>query len=55
MPGEYDLSILFDKNKNGKWDPGQFFRSRRQPELVRPLNKKITIRANWDNEFEIRL
>ncbi|HET9745924.1 MAG TPA: Ig-like domain-containing protein [Chitinophagaceae bacterium] len=54
-PGEYDLSILFDKNKNGKWDPGQFFGSRRQPELVRPLNKKITIRANWDNEFEIRL
>ena len=54
-PGEYDLSILFDKNKNGKWDPGQFFGARRQPELVRPLNKKITIRANWDNEFEIRL
>ena len=54
-PGEYDLSILFDKNKNGKWDPGQFFEARRQPELVRPLNKKITVRANWDNEFEIRL
>ena len=54
-PGEYELSILFDKNKNGKWDPGQFFESRRQPELVRPLNKRITIRANWDNEFEIRL
>ncbi len=54
-PGEYELSILFDKNKNGKWDPGQFFGARRQPELVRPLNKKINIRANWDNEFEIRL
>jgi len=54
-PGEYDLSILYDKNKNGRWDPGQFFVEKKQPELVRPLNKKITIRANWDNEFEISL
>ncbi len=54
-PGEYELSILYDKNKNGRWDPGQFFGERRQPELVRPLNKKITIRPNWDNEFEITL
>jgi len=53
--GEYDLSILYDKNKNGRWDPGQFFGEKRQPELVRPLNKKITIRPNWDNEFEITL
>lgn len=54
-PGEYELTILFDKNKNGKWDPGQFFGARRQPELVRPLNKKITVRPNWDNEYEITL
>ena len=54
-PGEYDLSILYDKNNNGRWDPGQFFGVKKQPELVRPLNKKITIRANWDNEFEITL
>ena len=54
-PGEYELNILYDKNKNGHWDPGQFFGGRKQPELVRPLNKKITIRANWDNEFEITL
>jgi hypothetical protein len=52
-PGDYELSILYDNNKNGRWDPGQFFAVKRQPELVRPLNKKITIRANWDNEFEI--
>ena len=54
-PGDYELSILYDKNKNGHWDPGQFFGVKRQPELVRPLNKKITIRSNWDNEFEITL
>jgi hypothetical protein len=54
-PGDYDLSILFDENKNGKWDPGKFFGTKKQPELVRPLNKKITIRPNWDNEYEITL
>jgi hypothetical protein len=54
-PGEYELSILYDKNKNGHWDTGQFFGEKRQPELVRPLNKKVTIRPNWDNEFEVRL
>ncbi|MBL7748961.1 MAG: Ig-like domain-containing protein, partial [Chitinophagaceae bacterium] len=25
MPGEYQLRILYDANKNGIWDPGQFF------------------------------
>lgn len=54
-PGEYELSILYDRNKNGRWDPGQFFGAKKQPELVRPLTKKITIRANWDNELEIKL
>ena len=54
-PGEYELSILYDENKNGHWDPGKFFEGKKQPELVKPLNKKITIRSNWDNEFEITL
>jgi Bacterial Ig-like domain len=54
-PGEYDLSILYDANKNGHWDPGTFFEGKKQPELVKPLNKKITVRTNWDNEFEIKL
>ena len=54
-PGDYDLSILYDKNKNGRWDPGRFFGEKKQPERVRPLNKKANIRANWDNEFEVKL
>jgi hypothetical protein len=54
-PGEYDLRLLFDKNKNGKWDGGDFWNGRIQPELVKPVGKKITIKANWDNEFEIIL
>jgi len=54
-PGEYELSILYDENKNGHWDPGKFFEGKKQPELVKPLNKKINVRSNWDNEFEITL
>jgi uncharacterized protein (DUF2141 family) len=52
VPGDYELRILYDTNDNGKWDPGQFFGTKRQPELVKPVDQKITIKPNWDNEFE---
>jgi hypothetical protein len=54
LPGEYELRMLFDENKNGQWDAGEFFRKKKLPEIVVPLNKKITVRANWDNELEIQ-
>ena len=25
LPGDYDLRVLYDRNNNLKWDPGQFF------------------------------
>lgn len=50
-PGEYELRILYDLNKDGKWTPGDLYK-RRQPELVKPLEQKIIIKANWGNEFE---
>jgi hypothetical protein len=55
LPGDYDLRILNDSNKNGKWDPGEFFGKHKQPEIVRPIDRKITIKPNWENEFEIAL
>jgi hypothetical protein len=54
-PGTYDLRILYDTNKNGVWDPGNFFRNRRQPEIVRSIPRQLVIRANWDNEVTITL
>jgi hypothetical protein len=54
-PGDYELRILSDENKNGIWDPGEFFGKRRQPELVKPIERKITVKANWQNEFDISL
>ena len=54
-PGEYQLRLLYDRNKNGKWDPGQFFGKHIQPELVKTVSRKVTIKSNWDNEFDIAL
>ena len=53
LPGEYQVRILYDTNGNGKWDPGQFFGNRRQPELVVPVTGRITIKPNWENEFDL--
>ena len=55
FPSEYDLRILYDKNKNGIWDPGQFFGKRVQPEIVIPVERKISVKPAWQNEFEIAL
>jgi hypothetical protein len=54
-PGTYDVRILYDANKNGKWDPGKFFGEKRQPETVYLDSKQIVIRANWDNDVTITL
>ena len=51
-PGDYELQILYDTNGNGKWDPGQFFGTKRQPEIVVPVTQRINVKAAWDNEFE---
>jgi hypothetical protein len=55
VPGEYELRILFDENRNGKWDPGEFFGKHRQPEKVQPLTRRLTVKPNWDNEIDITL
>jgi hypothetical protein len=52
-PGEYDMRILYDRNKNGKWDPGKFSGEHIQPEIVEMIETKLSVRANWDNENEI--
>lgn len=55
LPGEYELRILFDDNKNGVWDPGEFFGKHQQPEIVKPINRRISIRKSFINEFAIAL
>ena len=55
VPGDYQLRILFDRNQNGVWDGGEFFGKRIQPEIVKPVKRKITVKAGMENEFEIQV
>lgn len=56
LPGEYELRILLDKNKNGIWDTGEYFAHPRiQPERVIPVPRKVNIKVNWENEIDITL
>lgn len=54
-PGEYEMRIVFDRNQNGKWDPGNFFESRQQPERIMQIPRNLTVRANWESEIDIDL
>jgi hypothetical protein len=53
-PGEYELRILYDTNNNGVWDPGNYAK-KVQPENAVTLDKKLTIKADWENERDIEL
>jgi hypothetical protein len=54
-PGDYDMKILYDTNKNLKWDAGQFFGERRQPELIEQIDRKLNVKPRqWETDFEIR-
>ena len=53
-PGDYIVRILFDNNQNGIWDAGNY-KKHLQPEIVLERNWKLNIKANWDNETEIKL
>ncbi len=53
-PGEYELRILYDTNNNGIWDPGNYTK-KIQPEKANTLDKKLTIKPNWDNERDVEL
>ena len=53
-PGEYQMRILYDENKNGIWDPGNYA-LKKQPELVIALYRKLTIKANFENDVEVNL
>jgi Bacterial Ig-like domain len=55
LPGDYELRILYDRNGNGKWDPGKFFEGKRQPEIVKPLNQRLTVKTDWDNELDFTM
>lgn len=48
-PGNYILKLIYDDNKNKKWDTGNYL-EKIQPEHVNYFLNEVTIRANWDVE-----
>ena len=46
-PMLYNLRIIYDSNKNGRWDEGNFLEGL-QPEEVIYFPTSIDVRANWD-------
>ena len=45
-PGDYFVRIIFDTNKNGLWDTGDYLKQR-QPERIINFLKNLKLRANW--------
>lgn len=51
LPATYNIFIIVDENKNGKWDTGDLF-AKQQPEVVIPYNSPIELRAGWENVID---
>ena len=53
VPGDYQMRLIIDRNKNGRWDPGNYFENREPEQIVyyRGADGTTTIKgvkANWD-------
>ncbi len=54
LPGTYILKYVYDTNKNGLWDNGDY-RKKQQPEKVGYYTQPIVVRAYWDLEQSVLL
>lgn len=50
--GKYTVRIIYDENKNGKWDPGHV-KQKRQSERIWYTNREFIIRPNWEQSDNI--
>ncbi len=49
-PEKYKAKVIFDRNKNGKWDTGSY-QDKYQPERVLYINEVVKVRSNWEKEY----
>lgn len=54
QPGTYLVKIVFDDNKNKKWDTGDLI-LKQQPERVLIHSKQVKILSDWEIEEEISI
>ncbi|OYQ37014.1 hypothetical protein CHU92_08955 [Flavobacterium cyanobacteriorum] len=48
-PDKYTLRVIYDDNRNGEWDSGNYL-EKRQPEEVIYFPEEVDVHANWDVE-----
>ncbi|MDO6624156.1 Ig-like domain-containing protein [Oceanihabitans sp. 1_MG-2023] len=53
-PAKYYLRIIYDTNKNKKYDSGNYLK-KRQPERISHFKEAIEVRANWDPIIDFTL
>jgi hypothetical protein len=53
-PANYMFKVIYDINKNGIWDTGNYLKGI-QPEKVTFYSEEINVRSNWDLEVSWRL
>ena len=47
QPGKFKVRVIYDENKNGKWDSGDYLK-KNQPELVVYFKNVLTANSNWE-------
>jgi hypothetical protein len=50
-PGKYKLKVIYDRNRNNRWDPG-YYKKQLLPERVNYCPLVFDIRANWELQEE---
>ena len=53
-PRKYSLRVIYDANKNGQYDPGNYLENK-QAEEVYHFPTEIDVRANWDVNQKVDL
>lgn len=52
--GKFTLRVVYDGNKNGKWDSGSVA-DKKQPENMWVYEKTFTLRPNWETEETVEI
>jgi hypothetical protein len=54
LTGKYHIRVIYDDNKNGKWDPGSL-KENRQPENIWIYKDVIPLRPNLDDNIDLAI
>jgi uncharacterized protein (DUF2141 family) len=56
QPGEYEIRVLVDENRNGIWDTGVYYgKPKKQPEKVFPYKENLIVKKNWTLSPTVKL